>query len=149
MTFRSAGVAPEVNLMNPLHTSKETRKRGIPPDFETHNGSHQKSKTGISVALQKCWCPPKMLKKIWLSFCQGMNSNLNECIMYTILVQTPCFDLHIIIHLLWLKTVFGWKVTIQYCHCTIGHTMKWVLLVDWQEWFCHWFCCSTFRKIDT
>ena len=32
---RSAGVAPEVNLRNPLHAGEKARKRGIRPSFET------------------------------------------------------------------------------------------------------------------
>ena len=43
---RSAGLAPEVNLSNPLHAGDRAPKRGIYPGFM---GSHyQKSKVGIS-----------------------------------------------------------------------------------------------------
>ena len=34
-TKRSAGVAPEVNLRNPLHEGKKQHKQGIHPGFET------------------------------------------------------------------------------------------------------------------
>ena len=47
---RSAGVAPEVNLMNQLHAGNEAYKQGIQPGFETQGRHHEKSKTGISVA---------------------------------------------------------------------------------------------------
>ena len=48
----SAGVAPEVNLMNQLHAGNEAYKQGIQPGFETQGRYHEKSKTGISVAPQ-------------------------------------------------------------------------------------------------
>ena len=41
---RSAGVAREVNLMNPLKTGEEACKQGIHPDFETKGRHQQKSK---------------------------------------------------------------------------------------------------------
>ena len=50
---RSTGVAPEVNLRNPLHAGDKAGKRGIHPGFETQGRRHQKSKTGVSVAPQK------------------------------------------------------------------------------------------------
>ena len=50
---RSTGVAPEVNLWNPLHAGIKTCKRGTHPGFETHRRYHQKSKTGVSVAPQE------------------------------------------------------------------------------------------------
>ena len=43
---RSAGVAKEVNLRNPLHIGDKVHKSGIHPDFETQGRRHQKSKTG-------------------------------------------------------------------------------------------------------
>ena len=46
---RSAGVAPEVNLRNPLQSGEETHKQGIHPGFETHGIHHHKSKTGLSL----------------------------------------------------------------------------------------------------
>ena len=44
---RSAGIAPEVNLRNPLHTGDEAYKRGIQPGFKTKTTHHQKSKTEV------------------------------------------------------------------------------------------------------
>ena len=38
-------------------------KQRIYPDLETQGGSHQKSKTGVSVARKKDVCPPILLKK--------------------------------------------------------------------------------------
>ena len=43
---RSAGVAPEVNMRNPLNTLIQT-------GFETHGRYHQRSKTRVSVIPQK------------------------------------------------------------------------------------------------
>ena len=50
---RSAGAAPDVNLKNPFHAGSEVCKGGIHPDFETEGRHHKKSKTGVSVVLQK------------------------------------------------------------------------------------------------
>ena len=50
---RSAGIASEVYLRNPLHTGDEACKHGIHTGFETEARRHQKSNTGISVVLQK------------------------------------------------------------------------------------------------
>ena len=50
---RSAGVTPEVNLRNSLHTGDKAHKQWIHPGFETQGRHHQKSKTGVSVAPQK------------------------------------------------------------------------------------------------
>ena len=58
-TKRLAGVAPEVNLRNPLHGGNKACKHGIHPGFQTQGKCHQKSKTGVSVAPQKDLCPPK------------------------------------------------------------------------------------------
>ena len=52
-TKKSADVAPEVNLRNPLLTDKETCNRGIHPGFETKGRCHQKFKLGVPVAPQK------------------------------------------------------------------------------------------------
>ena len=52
-TKRSAGVAPEVNLRNSLHTGDKARKRGIHCGFETQERRYQKSKTGVSAVPQK------------------------------------------------------------------------------------------------
>ena len=43
-----AGVAPEVNLRNPLHAGKKACKWGIQPGFETQGRRHQKSKARAS-----------------------------------------------------------------------------------------------------
>ena len=48
--MRLAGVAPEVNLRNPLHADNEAQKEGIHPGFETPGRRHQKSIAGVSVA---------------------------------------------------------------------------------------------------
>ena len=53
---RSAGVAPEVNLRNPLCTGQTAHKQGIHSGFETQGKCHQKSLTGVSVALEKRTC---------------------------------------------------------------------------------------------
>ena len=50
---RSAGVAPEVLLRNPLRQGDKVRKRGIHPGFEIQDRRHQKAETGVSVASQK------------------------------------------------------------------------------------------------
>ena len=47
------GVAPEVNLRNPFYVGHKACKQGVHPDFETQGRCHQKSKTGVSVAIQK------------------------------------------------------------------------------------------------
>ena len=52
-TIQLAGIAPEVNLRNPLHSGEKTHKWGIHPGFETQGRRHQKSKIGVSVAPQK------------------------------------------------------------------------------------------------
>ena len=44
---RSGGVAPEVNLRNPLDTGKKAHQRGIHPGFETQGSG-----------LTKRTCPP-------------------------------------------------------------------------------------------
>ena len=61
---KSAGVTPDMNLRNTLHTGNKACKQGIHPGFETHDGRHQKSKTGVSVAPQKgTLSSEKFLKK--------------------------------------------------------------------------------------
>ena len=42
---RSAGVSPEVNLMNSLHADDKAHKQGIHPGFEFY----KKSKTGAQL----------------------------------------------------------------------------------------------------
>ena len=49
VTKRSAGVAAEVNLRNPLHTGNDAYKWRIHPGFENQGTYHQKSKTGVSM----------------------------------------------------------------------------------------------------
>ena len=49
----SAGVAPEGNLRNPLHTGDEAHKQGIHPGFETQGRCHQKTETRGHQ-----WAPP-------------------------------------------------------------------------------------------
>ena len=51
--MRSAGVAPDVNLRNPLYVGDELYMWGIHPGFETQGRHDQESQTGISVAPQK------------------------------------------------------------------------------------------------
>ena len=50
---RSAGVAPEVTLRNPMHGGNKACKQGIHSGFETQVRCHQKSKIGTLVAPQK------------------------------------------------------------------------------------------------
>ena len=66
--LRPAGVAPEVNLRNPLRTGGKARKRGIHPSYQKTQGRrHQKSKTGISRPTKKTCVLQKILKKgLWL-----------------------------------------------------------------------------------
>ena len=59
----SAGVAPEVNLRNLLHADNKAMHAIDPPSFETKDRHHQKSKTGVSIAIQKYLCPPKFFLK--------------------------------------------------------------------------------------
>ena len=48
LTVKSlAGVAPDVNLRNPLLTDEEAYDGGIHPGFEAQDRHHQKSKTGV------------------------------------------------------------------------------------------------------
>ena len=63
---RSAGVALEVNLRNPLCPGEKVSKWGIRSDFETQGRCHQKSKTGVSVAPQKKFSDFFFKKKIFL-----------------------------------------------------------------------------------
>ena len=58
---RSPGVAPEVNLGNPLHTGHKTPKQGIHPGFETQDRRYQKvHNRGISGPTEKTNVLPKM-----------------------------------------------------------------------------------------
>ena len=53
MLLKSASVAPEVNLKNPLHIGDKARKLNIHPVFETQGIHHQKTETEASVAHTK------------------------------------------------------------------------------------------------
>ena len=50
---RCAGVAPEVNMRNPLRAWEKARKWGNHPGFETKDRYQQKSKRGVSVVPQQ------------------------------------------------------------------------------------------------
>ena len=52
-TNRPSGVAPEMNMRNPLHTGDESCMEWNPHSFETHSRRHQKSKRSASVTPQK------------------------------------------------------------------------------------------------
>ena len=56
---RSAGVAPEINLRNPLHVGYKACKQGIHPGFETQGRCHQKSDTVV----KEDRYPPKLIRK--------------------------------------------------------------------------------------
>ena len=57
---RSAGVAPEGNLReHVIHTTLPSANKAAHSDFETQRRCHQKSKTGVSVAIG----PAKSFKK--------------------------------------------------------------------------------------
>ena len=53
VTSRSAGVAPQVNVMDPFDAGKEAHKQGIHPDFEIQDRRNQKPKTMVPVVPQK------------------------------------------------------------------------------------------------
>ena len=59
-SIQSAGVAPVVNLRNPLCTGKEARKQGIHPGFEIQGRHHQKSKTGVSMDHERDFVPQNL-----------------------------------------------------------------------------------------
>ena len=59
---RSAGIAPEVNLRNPLHAGNKAYG-GNHRCFETQGRCHEKSKTGLSVAPQKGLMSSKFFKQ--------------------------------------------------------------------------------------
>ena len=60
---RSAGAAPEVNLMNWLHASDKAHNLEIHHGFETHGRHQEESKTRVPAVSQKDVCPPKLKKK--------------------------------------------------------------------------------------
>ena len=59
------GVAPEVNLRNPLHTSKEALKPGIHPVFETGKTSSEFQKPGIN-GYKKVVQKIKNILRVWV-----------------------------------------------------------------------------------
>ena len=61
LTKGLAGVAPEVNLRNPLHAGDE---EGIHLGFETQGRHPQKSKIGVSVDQPKELISSKLFLKI-------------------------------------------------------------------------------------
>ena len=77
---RLVGVAPEVNLKNPLCTGDETCKQGIHYGFKTQNRRHQRSKTGIFMSpTKKDLCPPKkqFQKLLFLISGRSRSSSVN------------------------------------------------------------------------
>ena len=50
---RLVGVAPEVNLRNPLHIVDEACKQEVHPGFEIQGRHHQEFKKGVSVTPRK------------------------------------------------------------------------------------------------
>ena len=60
----SAGVAPELNLMNLLCPGNEACKQGIHIGIKSRDRHHQKSKTGVSVVPQNGLMSLKMFKNI-------------------------------------------------------------------------------------
>ena len=76
---RSAGVAPEMNLINPLHAGIThitliTHKREIL--FEAQVRRHQKSKTGLSVAVQK-----GLISSISFNLCSYWTYSMKCCVI--------------------------------------------------------------------
>ena len=78
---RSAGIASEVYLRNPLHTGDEACKHGIHTGFETEARRHQKFKTGISVVPQKglmsfkTFINEEKLQKLFVSDTRNISNN--------------------------------------------------------------------------
>ena len=63
-THRLAGVAPEVNLREHVtHTPLPSVNKAAHSGFETQSRCHPKSKTGVTVALQKGPLSSKIFKK--------------------------------------------------------------------------------------
>ena len=78
-SIQSAGVAPEVNLRNSLHTGDKACKSGIHSGFKTQGRHHQNSKTGVSVATQKgLMSSKKFLKKKKLKASTSSQSIVKE-----------------------------------------------------------------------
>ena len=79
--MRPAGVAPQVNLRNPLHTGEKACKSGIHSGFEAQGRCHQKSKTGVSVAPQRGFVSQKIFNKRYS--CEKLKKRYN-CVRLTI-----------------------------------------------------------------
>ena len=83
---RLAGVAPQANLRNILHTGKKAHKPGIHPGFETQGRHLQKSKQGYQWPHKKDSCLPKFKKQIpiltLLELC-----TISSCICSVIIVK--------------------------------------------------------------
>ena len=63
-SIQSAGVTPEVNRRNSLHSGDKACKWGIHPGFETQRRRCARSpKQGYQWPHEKDLCPPKILKK--------------------------------------------------------------------------------------
>ena len=62
-TNRSAGVAPEVNLRNPLFTGDEACKQGIRPSFEPYHQTSPVQNMGISGPTKRTDVPQNSLEK--------------------------------------------------------------------------------------
>ena len=60
----SAGVAPELNLMDLLCPGNEACKQGNRHRHKARDRHHQKSKTGVSVVPQNGLMSPKMFENI-------------------------------------------------------------------------------------
>ena len=60
---RSAGVAPEVNLRNPLHIGEEVRKQGIHLALKPRADITRNPKQGCKWLHKKDMCTPKIKKK--------------------------------------------------------------------------------------
>ena len=76
----SAGVAPEVNLRNPLHAVEEPHKWGgggihSPWLFASQGKRHQKSKTGINGLTKRLMSPQKFEKSQFRSICQSCHNS--------------------------------------------------------------------------
>ena len=118
----SAGVAPEVKLRNPLHTNDEACKWGINPVIGTQGRHHQKSKTGVSVAPQRDWCPPNLF--------------LNKSLMHTLIICVYCnFETFELSVLEGLRPV----VQLWTCFCQDGDYQEFSFLPStsvliWQIW---------------
>ena len=62
-TNRSAGITPDVNLRNPLHTDNKVHNQRIHPGFEIMGRRYQKFKSKVSVVPKKGMMSAKKEKK--------------------------------------------------------------------------------------